>query len=182
MPTVILLRAANVGGHAVFRPSLLPARLPDLGLASLGAAGTFVASANKTDSAILKAMRAHLPAGAGLVACPAAELLALLANDPFDDPRARAADGRYLSVLERKPARSPLLPLVRPATGGWQLIVLARRGRLVVSVARRVAGVTLYPNAVVEQVFGVPATTRGRPTIEAIGRRLGPGAPRRAKL
>jgi uncharacterized protein (DUF1697 family) len=175
MPTVILLRAANVGGHAVFRPSLLPARLPDLELASLGAAGTFVASAERRESVILKAMQAHVPAGAGLVVCPATELLDLVAADPFDDPRTRAADGRYLTVLEREPARSPVLPLVLPAARGWQLIVLARRGRLVVSVARRVAGATLYPNAIVEKEFGVPATTRGWPTVEAIARRLGPG-------
>ena len=175
MPTVVLLRAANVGGHAVFRPSLLPARLPDLGLASLGAAGTFIASANRPESVVLKALRSHVPAGAGLVVCPAAELLALLAADPFDDSRARAADGRYLSVLEREPLRSPALPLIRPAGSDWQLILLARRGRLVVSVARRVAGAILYPNAVVEDVFGVPATTRGWPTVEAIARRLGAG-------
>jgi hypothetical protein len=172
MPTVILLRAANVGGHAVFRPSLLPARLPDLELASLGAAGTFVASAKRTASFVVKAMRAHVPEGAGLVVCPAAELVDLLAADPFDDPRAGAADGRYLTVLEREPVRSPALPLVKPPGSGWQLILLGRRGRLVVSVARRVAGAVLYPNAIVEKEFGVPATTRGWPTVEAIGRRL----------
>jgi hypothetical protein len=174
MPTVVFLRAANVGGHAVFRPSLLPARLPELELMSLGAAGTFVAAAERPQAVVARAFGPHVPKGAGLIVCAAAEILACLTPEPFDDPRARAADGRYVTILERRPLRAPSLPLVRPASGDWLLTLLARRGRMVVSVARRVGGAVLYPNAVVEEVFGVPATTRSWTTLEAIVRKLGP--------
>jgi hypothetical protein len=173
MPTVVFLRAANVGGRAVFRPSLLPARLPELDLKSLGAAGTFVAAADRPAAAVARAFGPHVPTGAGLIVCAADEILACAASDPFDDPRVRAADGRYLTVLERQPLRAPPLPLVRPASGDWLLSVLLRRGRLVVSVARRLGGAVLYPNAVVEEVFGVKATTRSWTTLEAIVRQLG---------
>jgi hypothetical protein len=182
MPTVVFLRAANVGGHAVFRPSLLPARLPELELMSLGAAGTFVAATKRPEAAVARAFGPHVPPGAGLIVCQAAEILACLTPEPFDDPRARAADGRYVTVLERQPLRAPSLPLVRPASGDWLLIILARRGRMVVSVARRVGGATLYPNAVAEEVFGVPATTRSWTTLEAIVRKLGPAGGREGKV
>ena len=173
MPTVVFLRAANVGGHAVFRPSLLPARLPELGLKSLGAAGTFVVTAERSEAAVQKAMAPHVPKGASLIVCARADILGCAASDPFDDPRAAGADGRYVTVLDGEPARTQRLPLQRPIAGDWLLAVLLRRGRLVVSVARRVGGKTLYPNAVVEEIFGVPATTRSWTTLLTIVTKLG---------
>src|SRR4051812_25702086 len=42
MPSVVFLRAVNVGGHKAFQPSAVAKALAHCGASSIGAAGTFV--------------------------------------------------------------------------------------------------------------------------------------------
>ncbi len=162
MASAVFLRAVNVGGHKTFKPSALVSRLADLEVTSLGAAGTFVVRAGASASAVRERFEACLPFEAGIMICPARDLLALVAAAPFAD--APAGTDAFVSVLERAPRRLPALPHRSPAQKPWQVSVMAVHGSCVVSVLRRSANVR-YPNEVVEKLFGLPATTRGWATI-----------------
>jgi hypothetical protein len=82
-----------------------------------------------------------------------------------------------VTVLAAKPKSVPKLPAEVPASAGsWQVRVTDARGPFVTSVWRRRDGRLIYPNEVVEKLFGVPATTRGWSTIETLRRIVEAGA------
>ena len=163
MSQVVFLRAANVGGHNTFRPSAV-AR--EVGAVSIGAAGTFVLPS----SVEVEALRAALPFEAQLFTCPGHELLALAASDPFGamDDGVRP----FLTVMEAAPASSVTLPLERPEGAPWEVRIVALEGRYAMSLWLRRGERILYPNAVVERVLRVAATTRSWNTVGAIARAL----------
>lgn len=168
MAHVVFMRAVNVGGHQTFRPAVLARDLAPLGVKSLGAAGTFVVRGRVTPAALRAAILAKLPFEPAMTICPGRELLALRDARPF--AKLRDADGArpHVSVLERGPAKSPKLPLLRPDGASWQVRLLALSGRFALSVRRPGSGTMVYPNEVVESAFGVPATTRNWDTVLSI--------------
>jgi uncharacterized protein (DUF1697 family) len=165
MSAVVFIRGVNVGGHKVFRPSVLAGQLADLGVVSVGAVGTFVvrgeADAKKIRSAFLKRM----PFDAQLMICPARDVIDFVDGDPFSDAAARKADAHYVSVLEQRLRKPPALPFYTPEGRDWQVGVTAIHGQFVAALFRRIGKRLLYPNQVVEKWLGAAATTRGWPTM-----------------
>jgi uncharacterized protein (DUF1697 family) len=86
----------------------------------------------------------------------------------------------YLSVLVAEAVRTPRLPHYVPSESKWEMKLVAAHGRYVLSLYRRLSARLMYPNPIVEREFGVRATTRGWPTIRALGEIL-EGAPARGR-
>lgn len=164
MALAVFLRAVNVGGRTL-RTKDLAARL---GMSSIGAAGTFVAPGRSDAAGLAREVRAALPFETEVMVVPGEDVLALLAEGP-GDPGPGVL--RFVSVLARA-ARTPRLPVEWPEGAPWVLRVVGVRGGLVTSLRRPREPGDGYPNPIVEKAFGVPATTRGWATLEAVGATL----------
>jgi uncharacterized protein (DUF1697 family) len=175
MQVVAFLRAVNVGGKTLRTAALADA----LGLVNVAAAGTFVALQARSAAAVAAAIRKRLPFETEVIALPGSEILALLEGSPF--ARAQGDAQRFASFLAGEPG-SVRLPVDRPEGSDWEVRVALVSGRCALCLRRPGGPRALYPNAVVEKVLGVPATTRGWATLEAVGKILREGrvsAPRR---
>ena len=162
MSSVVFLRAVNVGGHQVFRPSVLAGQLSSLDAVNIGAAGTFVIPGRASEKEIRAEFARRIKVGADMIVCRGSDLLALVESDPFRD----AGDLlRVVSAMSERPRTLPALPLCKPAGDRWEVKVVAVAGRFALSLRRRMGTSPLDPNAVVEKGFGVRATTRSWNTI-----------------
>jgi uncharacterized protein (DUF1697 family) len=172
MATVAFLRAVNLG-----RKTLRTRQLADeLGLVNVAAAGTFVALEGKGPAALAAAIRKRLPFETEILTCAGREILSLLDGSPFAG-RPPADAQRFVSFLARDPASLPV-PVDRPEGKDWEVRVVSVIGRCVLTLRRPGGARDLYPNAVVEKVFGLAATTRGWATLEAVGKILREGGVR----
>jgi uncharacterized protein (DUF1697 family) len=123
-------------------------------------------------TALVARVQDKLPFKAQIMICPAAEVLDLASRDPFPrNPRDRRAR-RFLSVMEKSPKTVSHFPLLRPERGPWEVMLVGRAGRYVLSLWRRLGRNILYPNGVVEKQFEAAATTRSWNTICAVGKIL----------
>ena len=172
MAWVVLLRASNVGVHQRFLPSAFvkSKALTTFKLVNLGAAGTFVARSNTSESRLRKAIVAQLPFETDVSICSGDEILTLLDEDPFGvvPPNSKP----FLTVLAADPVRTPHLPFHVPNEPEWEVRLISARGRYVLSLYRRLKDRLLYPNPIVEREFGVAGTTRGWSTVVALGKIL----------
>ena len=169
MALVLFMRAVNVGGHQVFRPSLLAKELAHLGVINLGAAGTFVVPGTVSQEALRSEVLRRLPVPAELMICPGREVVELVARDPFpNEPGAKDAR-RFVSVMARRPRKAPSLPLAQPAGTQWQVKIVVVLGRFALSLYRRLGPSSVDINGLVEKRFDVSATTRNWNTIAKIG-------------
>ncbi len=176
MASVVFLRGVNVGGHRVFRPSALPARLPELDVVNVGAAGTFVVRRRIGGAEIRRGFRRQLPFDAEIVVCEGARIRALIADDPFAALRLRPDMVRFVSVLSERPRVAPRLPIAFPSGGRWLVKLLSRSDRFVAGVYRRDMKTIGYLGRI-DRLFDVPLTTRNWNTFTAIARVLdGSGA------
>ena len=182
MAIVAFLRAVNVGGKTLRTKQLAD----ELGIVNVAAAGTFVALEATSAALLAAAIRKKLPFETEVLAFPGAAVLRLLEESLFATLRPTDAQ-RFVSFLAGKPPSSSL-PLDRPEGKGWEVRVVAVIGRCALSLRRPGGPRGLYPNAVVERELGVPATTRGWATLEAVGKILRDGGtgrvtgrPRRAR-
>jgi uncharacterized protein (DUF1697 family) len=167
MALVVFLRGVNVGGHRVFRPSTLPAQLPELSIVNIGAAGTFIVRRRIGRGELRRVLARHLPFAAEVVVCDGAEIRALLKGDVFAGLRLRPDMVRFVSVLSRTPTVAPRLPIAFPATGRWLVKLIRRTDRFVVGVYRRHMRTIGYLGRV-DRLFDVPLTTRNWNTFTAI--------------
>jgi uncharacterized protein (DUF1697 family) len=167
MSLVLFMRAVNVGGHQVFRPSLLARELAHLGVLNVGAAGTFVVPGSVSQKALRTEVLRRLPVPAELMICPGRDVVDLVTRDPF--PKGKAYQGltRFVSVMAKRPPRVPALPLADPAGGGWQVKVVGVSGRFALSFYRRL-GRSVDINGLVEKHLDVRATTRNWNTMSKI--------------
>jgi uncharacterized protein (DUF1697 family) len=165
------LRGINVGGHRTFRPSRLAERLRHLDAVNIGATGTFVIRKRVNRAQLRAEVARRLPFEAEIVICQGREIVRLVSHDFFADHPARPDVVRFVSVLSRLPRSAPRLPMNLPSRGKWLLRVLARDRRFVVGLYRRQMKVISYLGTL-DQVFGVPATTRSWNTIIAIAKVL----------
>ena len=173
MASVVFLRAANVGGHQVFRPSVLASELAHLDVVNLGAAGTFVVPGRLSESVLRKEFARRLPFRTELMVCPGREVLDLVAEDPFAD-ETRHPDLRFfVSVTAKPPRRPPALPLEKPEGKGWLVRLVGLRGRLFYGCWRRGPGAFPDPNTLVEKHAGMPATSRNWNTFVKLAGILG---------
>jgi uncharacterized protein (DUF1697 family) len=171
MALVVFLRGVNIGGHRVFRPSTLPAQLPDLGVVNLGAAGTFVVRRRVGRAEVRRAFRRQLPFPAEIVVCDAAQVRALMAADLFAGLRLRPDMVRFVSVLSGTPKVAPQLPIAFPAGRRWLVKLIARTDCFVAGIYRRDMKTIGYLGRM-DRLFDVALTTRSWNTFTAIARVL----------
>ena len=165
MPSLVLFRAANVGGHGVFRPAQLAKELAGFGVRSVGAAGSFVVHERVRQATLKAEIAQRVPFTPELVFCSAKDLRDLVAADPMGARAAATGARRFVTFLDGKPRHAPDLPLRMPDEKGWQVEVGEVHGRAVVSVWRQVGKKLLYSNPVVEREFGRSGTTRNWSTV-----------------
>jgi uncharacterized protein (DUF1697 family) len=169
MASVVFFRAVNVGGHQRFQPSVLAKQLAEFGVINVGAAGTFVVRQNVRQATLRAEILRRLPFKPELVICPTRDVLALIRRDPFQDAPDETKDLRhYVTVMTKVSRTLPPLPLEKPAGKKWEVKLIAITGRFALSLWHRQTNGILYPNAVVEKHFGIPATTRNWNTITTI--------------
>ncbi len=171
MALVVFLRGVNVGGHRTFRPTTLAEQLTHLDVVNIGAAGTFVVRRPVTRAQVRAEVARRLPFDAEIVICEGREVVGLLSRNCFADQPVRPDIVRFVSILSERPRSVPSMPMSLPPTGTWLLKILAREGRFVFGVYRRHMKVVGYLGKV-DQLFGVPVTTRNWNTINAIAKVL----------
>ena len=167
MALVVLLRGINVGGHRTFRPAVLAGQLKHLDAVNIGAAGTFVVRQAVTRTHLRAALARRLPFDAEIMICEGREIVRLLSRDFFASHPVAPDVVRCVSVLSRRPRSAPRLPMNLPPRGRWLVRVLARDNRFVVGLYRRQMKVISILGRL-DQVFGVPVTTRSWNTFIAI--------------
>jgi uncharacterized protein (DUF1697 family) len=171
VPLVLLLRGVNVGGHRTFRPSTLAAHLRHLGAVNIGAAGTFVIRQPVARKELRAEVARRLPFEAEVMICDGREIGRLVSRNPFAGQAASRDVVPFVSVLSTRPRSAPPTPISFPASGTWLLKVLGREDRFVLGVYRRQMKAIGYLGKL-DQVFGVPVTTRNWNTITAIAKVL----------
>jgi len=172
MAHVVFLRAANVGGKNVFRPAQLAASLKHLDVVNIGAAGTFVVRGKASASAIRREILAKVPFELEIVVCPAREILALVASQPFRGVAFPKDQRGWVAALCGRPKSSPALPASAPAGKSWSVRLDRVDGGFAVGVYRRLPNSSVYPAGFLEKALGVSATTRWWETFERIAKIL----------
>jgi uncharacterized protein (DUF1697 family) len=121
MPSVVFLRAVNVGGTNRCQPALIAKELAKFGVVNIGAVGTFVALANVSESALRAAIAKKLPFKCEIMICPAKAIVDLVRKDPFARQPSGPNITRFVSVLHKRPRTLPALPLSLPSDHEWLL-------------------------------------------------------------
>jgi uncharacterized protein (DUF1697 family) len=167
MALVVFLRGCNVGGHRIFRPTLLAQQLKHYDAVNIGAAGTFVIR-KRTSRARLRAdLRRRLPFEAEAIICEGNDLISAASANPFAGQPIRSDIIRFVSVFAKRPRRLPTIPISLPADGKWVLRILAAEDRFLFGVYRRQMRAISYLGAI-DRLFGVRATIRNWNTITTV--------------
>jgi uncharacterized protein (DUF1697 family) len=162
----------NVGGYRTFRPSALARQLKHLGAVNIGAAGTFVIRRPVTRAQLRADFARNLPFDAEMMICEGRDIVRLMSRNPFA-PQSMGPDiVRFVSVLARQPRSAPSMPLCFPSAGKWLLKIVGRDKRFAFGLYRRHMKAISYLGTL-DQIFGVPVTTRNWNTITSISRVLG---------
>jgi uncharacterized protein (DUF1697 family) len=170
---VAFLRAVNVAGHGRVTMEALSRAFARRGLDRVQ---TYIQSGNVLfdapaggREALARDLEAHLPRllGDEAVVClrTLRELAGMARRDPFARFRGEPGLKLYVSFLRRAPTRKPL---AGTADGKDGLEVITRDGLDVFVVSRPVKGRSGFPNLLVEEAFGVPATSRNWNTVSGI--------------
>lgn len=172
MALVVFLRGVNVGGAKAFKPSALARDLRAHDVSNLGAAGTYVVGGRIAPEELRREILDRLPFEAEILVCPASEIVDLVDADSFGDKPLSKDVRKFVSVLVAEPGRAPKLPLAEPPGDDWQVKVVHRKNRYVLSLWRRRGLRFRYPNEVVERAYAVAATTRNWNTMRKVRERL----------
>jgi uncharacterized protein (DUF1697 family) len=185
MPSIVFLRAVNVGGTNRCQPALIAKELAKFDVINIGAVGTFVVRKEVSESALRAAIARKLSFKCEIMISPARDILKLAAKDPFSHEPSGPDITRFVSVATqpfRRPDRSdpnrtsnlkpqksqlPSLPLSLPSHDDWLLKVIAIQDRFVLGLYRRQMKAIGYLGKV-EKLLGVPVTTRNWNTIEKV--------------
>lgn len=171
MALVVLLRGVNVGGHRRFKPAQFVMLFRHLDAVNVGAAGTFVIKKPVSRTQLRNEIASKLPFEADITICRGREVVKLLDHPAFALVPERSGIVRFVSILPSLPRSPPQLPITIPARGAWQLKVLARKGRFVLGVYLRHMKVIGHLSKL-DNLFGMPATTRSWTTLTAIARAI----------
>ena len=167
MPSVVFLRAVNVGGANLCRPAEIAKQLAKFDVVNIGAVGTFVVRENVSESALRAAIARKLPFKCEIMICPARDIIKLASKDPFSRQPSGPNITRFVSVLAKRLRALPSLPLSLPSDDDWLLKIIAIQDRFVLGLYRRQMKAIGYLGKI-EKMLGVPATTRSWNTIEKV--------------
>ena len=171
MRWVVFLRAANVGKHNRFQPAILAKELGRFGFVNVGAVGTFVVREDVSEAALRAALLRKLPFKCEVMICPAKTIVDLAREKPLPGGDIEA----YVTIMAKRPARLPKLPIYAPSEGAWEIKIVRIVATAVVSLRRKLKNGRLYPNQIIEKRFGVATTTRNWYTIEKVAKILDNG-------
>jgi len=164
MPSVVFLRAVNVGTANRCQPALIARQLANFGVVNIGAVGTFVVRENVSESTLRNAIAKKLPFKCEIIICPARDILKLASKDPFAGQPSGENIIRFVNVLAKQLRASPSFPLSLPSENEWVLKVIEIQGRFVLGLYRRQMKAIGYLGKI-EKLLGVPATNRNWNTI-----------------
>ena len=167
MPSIVFLRAVNIGGANLCRPALLAKQLLKFDVVNIGAVGTFVVREAVSESVLRSAIAKKLSFKCDIMICPARDVVKLTSKDPFARQLSGPDITRFVSVLHKRPPKLPPLPLSLPSDKEWLLKIIAIPDRFVLGVYRRQMKAIGYLGKI-EKILGVPVTTRSWNTIEKI--------------
>ncbi len=171
MPSVVFLRAVNVGGANRCQPALIAKQLEKFGIVNIGAVGTFVVRKNVSESTLRTAIAKKLPFKSEIMICSARDILKLAKKDPFAREPSAPNVTRFVNVLARPLRAPPSLPLNLPSDDDWLLKIIAIENRFVLGLYRRQMKAISYLGKI-EKQLGVPATNRNWNTIEKVAKIL----------
>jgi uncharacterized protein (DUF1697 family) len=171
MPSVVFLRAINVGTANRCRPAAIAKELAKYDVVNLGAVGTFVVRNDVSESTLRAAFARQLPFKCEIMICPAREILSLLKKNPFARQPSGPNITQFVNVLHKPISKPPPLPLSFPSDDDWLAKIIAIQGRFVLGVYRREMKAIGYLGRIEKQI-GVPATNRNWNTIEKIAKIL----------
>ncbi len=180
MPSVVFLRAVNVGGTNRCQPALIAKELAKFGVVNIGAVGTFVVREDVSESALRAAFARKLPFKCEIMICPARDIIKLASKDPFSRQLPGPNITRFVSVLAKRPAIRFDLPQTFTASPvkdspwrarTWLVKIIAIQDQFVLGLYRREMKAISYLGKI-EKRLGVPATTRNWNTIEKVAKIL----------
>jgi uncharacterized protein (DUF1697 family) len=171
MALVVFLRGMNVGGHRRFRPRVLAERLNEYDVVNVGATGTFVVRKPGSLTKFRAVLKRELPFDAHVSICDGREIIRLATVDPFDGRPSRADIVRFVSVLPKASRVVNRFPIHLPTSDAWFVRVIGSRKQLVFGEYRRHMKTIGYLGQI-DEIFGVPVTTRNWNTVRAIVRAL----------
>jgi len=171
MALVVFLRGMNVGGHRRFRPSILAERLSKYDVVNIGATGTFVVRKPGSLTQFRAALERELPFEAHASICEGRELIRLVTVDPFDGKPSRRDIVRFVSILPKPSRVRGPFPLNLPPSGAWFVRVTGSNKQFVFGEYRRHMK-TIGCLGQIDNIFGMPATTRNWNTLRAVVRIL----------
>src|SRR5207244_1674101 len=102
MPSVVFLRAVNVGGTNRCQPALIAKELARFDVVNIGAVGTFVVRESVSESALRAAIAKKLPFTCEIMICPARDIIKLSSKDPFSRQPSGPNITRFVSVLAKR--------------------------------------------------------------------------------
>ena len=167
MPSVVFLRAVNVGTANRCQPALIAKQLAKFGVVNIGAVGTFVVREAVSEATLRAAFARKLPFQCEIMICPAREIVDLMKKDPFARQPSGPGFNRFANVLHKPLGKRLRLPIHLPSADDWLLKVVAIQGRFVVGLYRREMKAISFLGKL-EKQLGVPATNRNWNTIEKV--------------
>ena len=167
MPSVVFLRAVNVGGANRCQPALIAKELSKFDVVNIGTVGTFVVRENVSEPTLRNAIAKKLGFKCEIMICPGRDIIELASTDPFAEHASGPDITRFANVLAKPLTHPPALPLCLPYENDWILKIIAIQNRFVVGLYRRQMKAISYLGKI-EKLLGVPATNRSWNTIEKI--------------
>jgi uncharacterized protein (DUF1697 family) len=167
MALIVFFRGINIGGHRKFRPSTLVAELKAYDLVNVGAAGTLVVRKPGSRTKFVAELRRKLPFEVVIACCDSRDLLRLETDNPFSAEPTRPDLVRFVSILSKAALSKTPLPISLPTDGEWFVRILGSKNRLVFGVYRRHLKTIGYLGRI-DDLFGVPATTRSWSTMLSV--------------
>jgi uncharacterized protein (DUF1697 family) len=150
---------------------MLARDLADYDVVNVGAAGTFVVRKPGSRNKFLADLRRKLPFEVKISFCDASDLLQLERENPFEIEPADPGIVRFVSILSEANQSKPSFPVAVPSNEEWFVRIRGARNRLVFGEYRRHMKSIGYLSHI-DDLFGVPATTRGWTTILSVLRIL----------
>lgn len=167
MPSVVFLRAVNVGTANRCQPAQIAKDLAKFGFVNIGAVGTFVVRKDVNESVLRNVITKKLPFKCEIMICPARDIMNLASKDPFSQQPSGPDITRFVNVLHKRPRALPSLPLSLPSDDDWLLKLIAIQDRFVLGLYRRQMKAISYLGKI-EKLLGVPVTNRSWNTIEKL--------------